>query len=132
MLSESASKYFAPGGEGDDYAERVRGWYRERGLRVPADDGELVRAILRGLAAAYRETMDDLATAIGRAPAGIVIGGGGVKNHLLCEFTREACGIETDVGTSEATALGNALVQAVATGEIGVDDLRRVSLASAG
>jgi rhamnulokinase len=44
--------------------------------------------------------------------------GGGSQNKLLCQLTADACGRQVVAGPVEATALGNILVQAVATGHV--------------
>ena len=44
--------------------------------------------------------------------------GGGAQNKLLCQMTADACQRKVVAGPVEATAIGNALVQAVAAGEI--------------
>jgi rhamnulokinase len=49
----------------------------------------------------------------------IHIVGGGTKNELLNQFTANACGRPVVTGPVEATALGNVLVQARTSGEIG-------------
>ena len=49
----------------------------------------------------------------------IHIVGGGTKNELLNQFTANACGRPVITGPIEATALGNVLVQARTSGEIG-------------
>jgi rhamnulokinase len=48
--------------------------------------------------------------------------GGGARNSLLCQLTADACEVPLLAGPVEATALGNALVQARARGLI-VGDL---------
>ena len=44
--------------------------------------------------------------------------GGGTKEGPLCQFTADACGRPVYAGPTEATALGNIAVQAIAAGEI--------------
>jgi rhamnulokinase len=53
--------------------------------------------------------------------------GGGVQNKLLCQFAADACQRTVIAGPVEATALGNMLLQAVATGQLGgVDQARQL------
>ncbi|MER3405078.1 MAG: hypothetical protein C4289_07870, partial [Chloroflexota bacterium] len=44
--------------------------------------------------------------------------GGGARNRLLCRFTADATGRMVLAGPTEATALGNVLVQAMARGRL--------------
>ena len=44
--------------------------------------------------------------------------GGGSQNKLLNQMTANATGLPVVAGPSEATAIGNALVQGIALGEI--------------
>jgi rhamnulokinase len=55
-----------------------------------------------------------------------IVGGGG-KNALLSQMTADAIGRPVVVGPYEATAMGNVLVQAMATNEVrDVTHLRRI------
>ena len=44
--------------------------------------------------------------------------GGGIQNELLCQFTANALGKKVVTGPIEATAIGNVIMQAIATGQI--------------
>ena len=47
----------------------------------------------------------------------IHIVGGGSQNHHLCQLTADISGKEVIAGPVEATAMGNAMVQAIALGK---------------
>jgi rhamnulokinase len=53
--------------------------------------------------------------------------GGGSKNEFLCQLTANATGIPVFAGPSEATALGNIMVQAMAIGAVkSLAEIRKV------
>ncbi|WP_370616883.1 rhamnulokinase [Mumia sp. Pv 4-285] len=101
-------RFLAPG----DIPERIRAYAAEHDLRRPADRAETARAILESLAAAFAATVDRAAELAGRRVRRIQVVGGGALNTLLCQLTADRSGLEVLAGPVEATALGNALVQA--------------------
>ncbi len=97
---------------------------------IPQTQGEFSRCIFESLSFSYRETLEDLERITGRALSTIRIVGGGSLNHFLCQMTADACVREVIAGPVEAAALGNAMMQAIATGHIkkfseGQDALRQ-------
>jgi rhamnulokinase len=57
--------------------------------------------------------------------------GGGSRNRLLCQLTADATGLPVSAGPSEATAIGNVLIQAKAFGRIRtLEELREVVINS--
>ena len=46
------------------------------------------------------------------------MGGGGIKNELLCQAIATSCGVPVYAGPIEATACGNIITQMVATGDL--------------
>ncbi|WP_275419341.1 FGGY-family carbohydrate kinase, partial [Acrocarpospora phusangensis] len=79
----------------------------------------LVRCVLESLALGHRMAVRRAAELSGRRVEVIHLVGGGSRNTLLCQLTADACGLPVVAGPTEATALGNVLVQARAAGEIG-------------
>jgi rhamnulokinase len=84
----------------------------------PATDGEFARAILESLALRYRNVVENLESLAGRKIEIIHIVGGGSRNALLNQFVADCTGRRVVAGPSEATAIGNILVQAMGAGEI--------------
>ena len=102
----------------DDMPGRIASWLGERGLPVPADPAEFTRCILDSLALAYRRALTDAQSLSGRHANVVHIVGGGSHNELLCQLTADATGLPVVAGPSEATALGNVLVQGRALGTV--------------
>jgi rhamnulokinase len=85
---------------------------------VPETPSDIARCCLESLALKYRCVLETLEKVCSRRMRKIVVVGGGAKNSLLCQLTANACRVRVVAGTSEATALGNALCQAMAMGYI--------------
>jgi rhamnulokinase len=83
---------------------------------VPSSRGVYVRAILESLAFKYRIVLKNLERVSGQKINHLRVIGGGSKNRLLNQFTAEATGRRVLAGPAEATALGNAAIQILATG----------------
>jgi rhamnulokinase len=93
----------------------------------PAEHAEYARTILESLALCYRHVLESLETLGNRKIEVIHIVGGGSRNGLLNQFVADCTGRRVIAGPSEATAVGNILVQAMGAGELaGLDDLRAV------
>ncbi|WP_206915588.1 rhamnulokinase [Alicyclobacillus suci] len=90
----------------------------ETGQIPPTDAGSLVRGIFESLALKYRMVLDELERVTGRHYAAVHIVGGGSQNQLLSQFTANATARMVVAGPSEASAMGNVLVQLLALGEI--------------
>ncbi len=84
---------------------------------APVTPGAYVRCVLESLALKYRQVLGNLEQLCGRRIEQIRVIGGGSKNRLLNQFTADATGRRVLAGPAEATALGNAAMQILATGE---------------
>ncbi len=102
-----------------DMAREMQQWCRERSLPVPETDGQLIRCALESLALKYRSVLEGVESLTGVKCEAIHVVGGGSKNELLNQFTANACGRPVIAGPTEATALGNVLIQARSAGDIG-------------
>ncbi len=101
-----------------DMPEAIADYCRRTGQKLPATRGALVRALFESLALKYRQVIDQLRLVLGHPIEKIHVIGGGSRNTLLCQLTADAAGLPVVAGPAEATAIGNILVQAMATGRV--------------
>ncbi len=107
--------------------EAIAAYCERTGQVAPTTPGETVRTVLESLAFCYRRTLEWLSQLQGQPFDTLYAIGGGTKNCLLCQFTADACGVPLVAGPVEATALGNAALQAVTLGDLAsLDEARGV------
>jgi rhamnulokinase len=110
-----------------DHPRRIQEHCRRTAQEVPQDAGAIVRVVLQSLAARYQQVLESLEKLTGRSVEVIHIVGGGSRNKLLNQLTADVTGRRVIAGPAEATAVGNALVQALGTGNIAsLEDIRAV------
>ncbi len=115
--------FLEPGGMPDKIARHCAA----SGQAAPETHGEYARAILESLALRYRQVLENLEALSGRSIKVIHIVGGGSRNTLLNQFVADCTGRRVVAGPSEATAIGNILVQAMGAGELAnLDEIRQV------
>ncbi|WP_080904443.1 rhamnulokinase family protein [Parabacteroides sp. Marseille-P3160] len=88
------------------------------GQPIPVTDEELIRCIFESLANRYKEVLGQLSEMAPFPIDKLHVIGGGSQNALLNQFTADAIGLPVIAGPSEATAIGNCLVQAKTAGLI--------------
>lgn len=109
----------------------LRTYFDETGMTQPASRGEIVRLIVESMAESYRRTIAEVQHLTGETIETLHLFGGGSQSELLCQLTADACGIRVVAGPTEATALGNLLVQARAMGDLAPGDtIRDVAIRS--
>lgn len=102
----------------DDMPAKIAAFAEQTGQPAPQSPGEFVRCCLESLALAYRRTLNMLAELLDKKFDVLHVVGGGGRNELLNQMTADACGVAVIVGPYEATAIGNALVQAMGAGAV--------------
>lgn len=88
------------------------------GQSPPELHGEFIRCIFESLAMKYRLTLDAIRSVISYPIDTVHIIGGGANNELLCQYTANALQLPVKAGPTEATAIGNILIQAKAMGSV--------------
>ncbi len=114
LLDPDHAPFAAPG----DMLAKVDAFADQTGQPRPAEPGQYVRAALESLALTYGQVLRDLESLIGRPVEVLHIVGGGGRNALLNQMTADATGKRVVVGPYEATAIGNALTQAIGAGHV--------------
>ena len=98
--------------------EAIVAFCRRTGQEPPRDRGTMLRVVYESLALKYRQVAEQIGEASGKANSVIHIVGGGSKNAFLNQLAANACGMKVVAGPEEATAVGNAMVQAMGLGII--------------
>jgi rhamnulokinase len=114
IVDPAHSEFQQPG----NMLQKIADFARKTGQPVPNSPGEYARCVLESLALAYRDKFQLLESLLNQRFDVVHIVGGGGKNQLLSQMTADATGRQVVVGPHEATAIGNALVQAMALGQV--------------
>jgi rhamnulokinase len=123
VIDPDHKPFLSPG----DMPGKIERFCKDTKQRAPTTRGDCVRICLEGLALTYRKTLEGLEDVLGRRINTIHIVGGGSQNELLNQMTADACEREVVAGPVEATAAGNILVQAMATGDVkSLDEARDI------
>ncbi len=97
------------------------------GQPTPQTIGEYVRCIFESLALRYKEIFDHLQELAPFEIKKLHVIGGGSKNNLLNQFTANALNVPVITGPSEATAIGNIMLQAKALNLVNsLSDMRKI------
>ncbi len=110
-----------------DHPRRICDFCRRTDQETPQDPGAMTRVILQSLAARYKQVLETLETLTNSSIEVIHIVGGGSKIRLLNQLAADFTGRRVVAGPAEATAAGNALTQAIGTGDLqSLEHLRAV------
>ncbi len=102
-----------------DMTAAIREYCEKTGQPAPKEPADFVQTILESLALKYRYVVESLQGLTGEQYSDIRVVGGGARNRVLNQFTASASGCRVTAGPFEATALGNIVMQMVATGAVG-------------
>ena len=101
-----------------DICGKIRAYCSRTGQDVPGTDGALVRCIYESLAMKYRYAIRQIQENTGKQFAVLHLLGGGTKDNFLCQMTADVLEFPVIAGPTEATALGNIVLQLIALGRI--------------
>jgi rhamnulokinase len=114
LVNPDVPQFATPG----DTPSAIREYCRATDQPVPDTVGAVVRCVLESLALRYRWVLESLEALVGHRLEVIRVVGGGTQNRLLSQLTADACQRPVVTGPIEATALGNIMLQAIATGHL--------------
>lgn len=114
-----------------DMPARIRAFCKRTGQKPPDSMGGIVRTIYESLALKYRRVFGMLEELTGKRIGTLHVVGGGSQNIFLNPCTANALQRPVVCGPVEATALGNIMMQLMATKEIrSLDEGREIIRAS--
>lgn len=99
-----------------DMEAEIKAALADKGFSAPANDAEMLSCIYHSLAERYKEVLEMLKELAPFPIEKLHIIGGGSANELLNQWTADAIGMPVVAGPTEATAIGNLMVQAKAAG----------------
>ena len=87
----------------------------------------MIRCIYESLAMKYRFAIEQIEENTGKKFDVLHLLGGGTKDGFLCQMTADSLNMDVIAGPTEATALGNIVLQLIALGDIkNVDEGREI------
>jgi len=105
----------------------IEKYCKETGQSVPSCKGEIARCIYDSLVLKYKYTIEQIESVTGNKIERLHIIGGGANNSMMNQLTADALGIPVFAGPTEATAIGNLMIQARAMGAVGsLEEIRKV------
>lgn len=90
----------------------------ESGQQIPETPAEIASVIYNSLAKCYAQTIEEIQEMTGKAYDSISVVGGGANAEYLNELTAKYTKRTVFAGPTEATAIGNLMVQMMAGGEL--------------
>lgn len=114
VINPNDSRFLAP----CDMPAVINSYLKESGQTAITDKGQIIRVVLESLGFCYRRVLEKIEEITKQKIDVLHLVGGGIQNELLCQFTADATGKKVMAGPVEATAMGNIMVQAMATGQI--------------
>jgi rhamnulokinase len=123
LIDPDAREFLNPG----DMPSAIEAFCRKTGQKVPETHGEVIRTIFESLALKYRATLDSIREVSTIEIGKIHIIGGGANNGLLCQYASNATNLPVYAGPTEATAIGNIMMQAKALGAVSsLEEIRQM------
>ncbi len=122
LTEKSANVYidpdYEPFSKPGNMPAKINAFLKATGQALPATKGQMALCILESLAMTYRYYIEQLEQILGDPMEVVHLIGGGTKDVNLCRFTANVTGKKVTAGPTEATAIGNIVVQLIAQGAV--------------
>jgi rhamnulokinase len=123
LINPDDSVFLNPG----NMPRAIQDYCKRTGQPVPQTKGEIGRCIYDSLVLKYKFTVRQIESVTGKKIDKLHIIGGGANNTMLNQLTADALGIPVFAGPTEATAIGNLMIQAKALGAVhSLSEIREV------
>ena len=101
-----------------DIEDEILSYYKDTNQPSVSKDqrGIIIASVYNSLAESYAKYISSLKKLLNKDINTLCIVGGGTRDKLICELTKEKTGLEVSVGPIECTATGNILAQFKALG----------------
>jgi rhamnulokinase len=113
LINPADPRFSEPG----DMPLKIQAFCKETKQVVPRKPGPLFRCVIESLALLYRKVLQELEYLTGSKIDGLYLTGDS-SNTLLNNFTSNALQLPVVVASTETTAIGNVVVQALALGHL--------------
>ena len=114
LIDVTDERFMPPG----NMPQRIQQWAVEHDVHIPDEPVAIVASIVHSLAQAFVDALQTAQELSGQSLRQVHLTGGGSQNALLCQAVADRSGLPVIAGPTEATALGNVLVQARTAGVI--------------
>jgi len=114
LINPDDAGFLNPG----DMPKAVQNYCAKTNQPVPRTKGEIARCIYDSLVLKYKFTIKQIESVTGNKIEKLHIIGGGAHNTMMNQLTSDAIGIPVFAGPTEATAIGNIMLQAKALGKV--------------
>lgn len=112
LINPDDSGFLNPG----NMPDAIQKYCKRTNQHIPLSRGEIARCIYDSLVLKYRYTIQQIESITGEKIEVLHIIGGGANNKMMNQLTADATGIPVFAGPTEATAIGNILMQIKAAG----------------
>jgi rhamnulokinase len=114
LINPDDSMFLNPG----NMPDAIQSYCKKTGQPIPETKGEIARCIYDSLVLKYKFTIKQIESVTGNIIEKLHIIGGGAHNKMMNQLTADAIGIPVFAGPTEATAIGNLMMQAKAIGAV--------------